>query len=226
MTLTPTLTLTLHLIDAEQAIRRRVPGGVNLAVAQGRPTSPSIDPDEAKRGPGMYDLSQNAVLPSPKATDFSKAQGRPLDSPPKVVKDGDRLILFPNLDILRPAAPSTLIPSEHEAMPRRRRRWNKEKEEMEDIDEEPDEYFHAVYEPNVSAVKRNAPKPRDFGTMLGREGEVEGVRTSGRLLDYHVEDVPLTVLAGFKSAPRAPNFKTMVPHRALIPESESNLSIC
>ena len=79
MTLTPTLTLTLHLIDAEQAIRRRVPGGVNLAVAQGRPTSPSIDPDEAKRGPGMYDLSQNAVLPSPKATDFSKAQGRPLD---------------------------------------------------------------------------------------------------------------------------------------------------
>lgn len=182
-----------------------------------------VDPEEAKRGPGMYQVSSHAVEPSPKAADFTRGQGRPLDSSPKI-KDGDRLILFPNLDVVRPIAPTAVIAPEHESVPRRKKRWNKQTQAMEDIDEEPDEYFHAVYEPNIDAVKKIAPRPRDFGAMLAREG-LEGVRTSGRLLDYHIEDVPLTVLAGFRAAPKAPSFKTMAPHRALIPESESHLSL-
>ena len=37
-----------------------------------------------------------------------------------------------------------------------------------------------------------------------------------RPLDYHVEDVPLSVLAGFRSAPGAPDFRTTRPHACLV----------
>ena len=36
-----------------------------------------------------------------------------------------------------------------------------------------------------------------------------------RPLDYHVEDIPLSVLAGHRTAPRGPNFRTMKPHAVL-----------
>ena len=67
-------------------------------------------------------------------------------------------------------------------------------------------------------VRPTAPRPADFTLMYGRGdggggGPFDPVAT--RPLDYHVEDIPLSVLAGHRTAPRGPSFRTMKPHAVL-----------
>lgn len=68
-------------------------------------------------------------------------------------------------------------------------------------------------------VRPTAPRPADFALMHGRGGSGGGGGpfdpVATRLLDYHVEDIPLSVLAGHRTAPRGPDFRTTKPHAAL-----------
>lgn len=58
--------------------------------------------------------------------------------------------------------------------------------------------------------------------MLGRDaggGPLDGPvdPSTTRPLDYHIEDIPLSVLAGFRKAPRGMDFSRMKPHASLMP---------
>eukprot|EP00798_Chlamydomonas_sp_ICE-L_P032244 gene32244-16809_t len=62
-------------------------------------------------------------------------------------------------------------------------------------------------------LKPNAPRPPDFNTMPGRPMPKQAYD----LLDYHVEDIPLSVLAGHRAPAQPPSFKVMQPNMAVVP---------
>lgn len=59
------------------------------------------------------------------------------------------------------------------------------------------------------------PRPLDFERHLGRGPDAEPPLTHP--LDYHVEDIPLSVLAGYKRVAQVPNFGRMLPHGPVVP---------
>ena len=72
-------------------------------------------------------------------------------------------------------------------------------------------------------VRPAVPRPGDFALMLGRDaggGPLDGPAdpSSTRPLDYHVEDIPLSVLAGFRTTPRGLDFSRMRPYTSLLPQ--------
>lgn len=68
-------------------------------------------------------------------------------------------------------------------------------------------------------VRPGPRAPPDFERQLGRSPP--GSPSPGRPApDYHVEDVPLSVLAGYPGVRGVPNFARMQPHAALFPGRE------
>lgn len=96
------------------------------------------------------------------AVDFSKAPGRPqADEGPQA--EGDRLLLEPNHDAIRPVAPSAVICPEHQAV-------------QEDDVEQP-----GWYDYTLDAVRPALPRVPNFTTMLARS---QDARPAPDIRDY------------------------------------------
>lgn len=74
-------------------------------------------------------------------------------------------------------------------------------------------YVHSTQ----SQVRAGAPSVVDYAHMTGRPPTPKATRH----LDYHVEDIPLTVLAGHRAMPGAPDFRFTKPHDLRPPHSET-----
>lgn len=68
-------------------------------------------------------------------------------------------------------------------------------------------------------MRPSARAPPDFSRQLGRDspGKDEPQQLP---LDYRVEDVPLSLLAGYPGVRGVPDFGKMRPHEVLAPERE------
>ncbi|KAK9814102.1 hypothetical protein WJX72_000705 [[Myrmecia] bisecta] len=151
---------------------------------------------EAKRGPGAYLVEQHKALGADApAVDFGHASGRPVPAAKDEPVEGDVLDLQPNDGPLRPAPPSVLI------LPEGQHAWRRDGEfDTPDV----------MYDPRWDAVRTAAPHPIDFRKMLPRDTG-EPSQEGHAAVDYHVEDIPLSILAEHRGAPAGPSFATMLP---------------
>lgn len=95
-------------------VRRRV-HQVDLEAGAGHEDmAPKPDAESERRGPGAYPgaLLHGAVGTEGPFWDFSRAQGR-LEEQLVLIQDGDRLVLEPGIDAIRPTVPSAIIFPEH-----------------------------------------------------------------------------------------------------------------
>ncbi|KAG2436773.1 hypothetical protein HXX76_006297 [Chlamydomonas incerta] len=200
----------------DEPTRPRTRNVVIEAGAGHLPPAPEPTPHEALRGPGAYhpegaEQALAAVGPAARVVDFSKAPERRLLEEEKPdaeeVLEGNRLVLSPHtaLDYVRPRPHAALIPP---LVPH--------------ADREPDPAFHAVYDvdPGLDLVLRRPPGHPGFDGAAGRDPALPvpyGIEPRPAAYGGHVghglaaEDVPLAALAGFRRAPGAPDFGTMVP---------------
>ncbi|GAX72771.1 hypothetical protein CEUSTIGMA_g227.t1 [Chlamydomonas eustigma] len=138
------------------------------------------DPEDVRRGPGMYHLADNFTL--------AGARG-------------------PAWDFGKPSAPHAVIQSEHSVTNvNLAERRNQERL-----------YQSAVYLYSLDMVRPVPPRPPTFHLSSGRGCDSTSNPSQTYLLDYHVEDIPLTVLAGYRRAPTGPDFHTNLPHASALP---------
>lgn len=155
------------------------------------------------RGPGAYEVQGvNAVGTDAPAITFAASTAPRFADPGDAAAasgDGDRLVLEPNLDAVRPVPQAAVILPEH-APPADR----------DAAGRQPSDALYAV---DLSAVRSGPPGAPSFEHMQGRDDAAGGAAAGGgRPLDYEVDKLPLTLLSEFRSAPGGPNFDRMRPH--------------
>ncbi|KAJ9509116.1 hypothetical protein QJQ45_001610 [Haematococcus lacustris] len=219
-------------LDQASSLRPRLHQVVVEAAGHAEAGQPS-SPQALLRGPGAYDVTFSAVRPAAPSYDFARAEGRHPEPDPACLAEGDRLLLSPNADYLRPRPPAALILGPHTNEARR-----------VEGQPEPDLYRHAVYAavdldmrcpsrlgppwlqpPSLGMLGytlcsdqlRNAsltaPAAVDFSKQAGRPSPTR----SPPPVEHHVGAAALSLLAGYPRVMGGLAFATMAPHPSLLP---------
>ncbi|KAL6765714.1 hypothetical protein V8C86DRAFT_1135 [Haematococcus lacustris] len=189
-------------LDQASSLRPRLHQVVVEAAGHAEAGQPS-SPQALLRGPGAYDVTFSAVRPAAPAYHFARAEGRHTEPDPACLAEGDRLLLSPNADYLRPRPPAALILGPHTSEAR-----------QVEGQPEPDLYRHAVYATvDLDMLRPAAPAAVDFSKQAGRPSPPR----SPPPVEHHVGAAALSLLAGYPRVMGGLDFATMAPHPSLLP---------
>ncbi|KAJ9509870.1 hypothetical protein QJQ45_011540 [Haematococcus lacustris] len=219
-------------LDQASSLRPRLHQVVVEAAGHAEAGQPS-SPQALLRGPGAYDVTFSAVRPAAPVYHFARAEGRHTEPDPACLAEGDRLLLSPNADYLRPRPPAALILGPHTSEARR-----------VEGQPEPDLYRHAVYaavDLDMRSPSRLGPpwlQPPSLGMLgytlcsdqlrnasLTAAAAVDFSKQAGRPspprspppVEHHVGAAALSLLAGYPRVMGGLAFATMAPHPSLLP---------